>query len=137
MEIEIKKSKITKNIVKQIPMSYCPKMLGDYEVLGWVQYDKVRYVISYNSSTKSLYKTPYTTLDRIKLTQKNLQFPDPNLEKGWIWPNMWICDIWFVDFNYGYTITQKLEETEEHFMDIIEKYKSMYLEANQKGQFFI
>lgn len=139
MEVELKKTKITKSIVEQsLSGSYnLMHQNHNYDILGWCLIKKIRKVLLYNRLTNQILTLPYVKFfgDDIKIEEKGEQRSDGN--GGWIYPNIKKIRIYFCDLSACTYISQDENQTFEDMENIFTKVKDFYKQVNQKGQIYL
>lgn len=141
MEVELKKTKITKSIVEQ-------SLSGNYSILyNWTNYDilgwcstksgkyTVRKVLLYDRIRNSVVKWQYTSPSKITMIEESVQRDDKN--GGYIFPVLKKIKIPYEDLNNTLTLEQAEDETYEDMEQKLKKIKEFYNIVNQKGQIYL
>lgn len=118
MEVTLKKTKITNSILKQTLKSR-PHDFNNSDVLGWCFFDKIKYMVIYQSSTNTLTKYPLFKSAEPVNSQNGLTIEVK------------------VSIGGNYTPTSYKCESIEEQNKFIEKLKQVKNLAETRGQFFL
>jgi len=139
MEVELKKTKITKSIVDQ-------SLSGGYnliyhnlhfDILGWCLIKNIRKVLLYNRLTNQIFTLPYAKFfgDDIRIEDAQEQRSDG--KGGWVFPTIKKVKIYCCDLHNTITFSQDVSQTFEDMENIFTKVKDFYKQVNQKGQIYL
>lgn len=140
MEVQLKKTKITSNIVKQSLSGGYGLMLdnSNYDILGWCLHDKRRKVLMYNRLSNQVVTLPYiqnTLPPNISMEREGVQRDDGN--GGWIFPYVYKIKVYFIDARYGMTLVEQINESDEQMNDKLTKIRQFILAVNKAGQIYL
>ena len=141
MEVQLKKTKITKSIIKQsLPASLTVfRNLNSIDVLGWCLLDGKKIVLLYNTITNQVMTARYTPFFGSKyqyLKKESVQ--RPNTEAGgWDYPEVYVL---YIDGEDGERVL-RLEQSENmsdgDMEKILEQARDYAKKIAQGGQIYI
>ena len=141
MEVQLKKTKITKSIIKQsLPASLTVfRNLNSIDVLGWCLLDGKKIVLLYNTITNQVMTARYTPFFGSKyqyLKKESVQ--RPNTEAGgWDYPEVYVL---YIDGEDGERVL-RLEQSENmsdgDMEKILEQARDYARKIAQGGQIYI
>lgn len=123
MKVEIKKSKITKSILKQI-VKY--QIDVNDEVLGWCIIDNMKWMIFYNNVSNLLNKSPL--IKSVELVE-NFERVTPDEKALFYYVKLF--------FENGHNIMYCFERNLNSAKDFIKKLENVIKECRNKGQFYV
>lgn len=122
MEVILKKTKITTSILKQTLRS-TEIELGVADVLGWCIYDKQKYIVLYNSATKTLSKFPMFKDTSVEPRYKDSSTPTDFLVE--------------IKLGGNYVSIKHVFGTQEEVDEFLKNLKQVKHFAEIKGQFYV
>jgi len=140
MEVQLKKTKITSNIVKQSLSGNYGLMLNNsnYDILGWCLHDKRRKVLMYNRLSNQVVTLPYvqnTLPPNISMERESVQRDDG--KGGWIFPHVYKIKVFFTDARWYETLVEQVDESDEQMNDKLIKIQQFVLAVNKAGQIYV
>lgn len=141
MEVLIRKTKITKSIVKQSLQANLEifKNLNNYDVLGWCLVDNRKIVLIYDRLTQQIltYRyTPFSTGKYQYLKREGVQRED-KINGGWIFPEVLFLYIEFTELNSHFKIEQKEGVTDEDMKLMLQKAQEFARTIARAGQIYL
>lgn len=143
MQVELKRTKITKSIVDQSllghPMLYY-NFKAAYDILGWCVMIKnkrhLRYVLLYHRTTNEIVKLRYILNEKhIEIEKTSIQ--TPLIEGGYSYDIKLNIKAFFTDFNNSATIKLQNSESDDEILQIKERCEEFVKTSNQKGQIYL
>jgi hypothetical protein len=138
MEVELKKSKITKSIVDQSLIGSYSIFYNQegYDVLGWCFIKNLRYVLLYKRLTNQIIKLPYVVhISDIKFYKERTQ--KGSSDGGYTFPEIYYLKAYCSDFRNTIPILIQNTETDEQ-METYHKNVTMFVTlVNLKGQIYL
>ena len=141
MEVQLKKTKITKSIIKQsLPASLTVfRNLNSIDVLGWCLLDGKKIVLLYNTITNQVMTARYTPFFGSKyqyLKKESVQ--RPNTEAGgWDYPEVYILYIDGEDGERVLRLEQNENMSDGDMEKILEQARDYAKKIAQGGQIYI
>ena len=141
MEVRLKKSKITKSIIKQsLPASLTVfRNLNSIDVLGWCLLDGKKIVLLYNTITNQVMTARYTPFFGSKyqyLKKESVQ--RPNTEAGgWDYPEVYVLYIDGEDGERVLRLEQNENMSDGDMEKILEQARDYARKIAQGGQIYI
>lgn len=143
MEVQLKKTKITKSIIKQsLPASLTVfRNLNSIEVLGWCLLDGKKIVLLYNTITNQVMTARYTPFFGSKyqyLKKESVQVQRPNAETGgWDYPEVNVLYIEREDGERVLRLEQDENMSDEDMKKLLEQARDYAKKIAQAGQIYI
>ena len=141
MEVQLKKTKITKSIIKQsLPASLTVfRNLNSIDVLGWCLLDGKKIVLLYNTITNQVMTARYTPFFGSKyqyLKKESVQ--RPNTEAGgWDYPEVYVLYIEGEDGERVLRLEQNENMSDGDMEKILEQARDYARKIAQGGQIYI
>lgn len=141
MEVQLKKTKITKSIIKQsLPASLTVfRNLNSIDVLGWCLLDGKKIVLLYNTITNQVMTARYTPFFGSKyqyLKKESVQ--RPNTEAGgWDYPEVYVLYIDGEDGERVLRLEQNENMSDGDMEKILEEARDYARKIAQAGQIYI
>ncbi len=141
MEVHLKKTKITKSIIKQsLPASLTVfRNLNSIHVLGWCLLDGKKIVLLYNVITNQVMTARYTPFFGSKyqfLKKESVQRPNSEIG-GWDFPEVNVLYIEDEEGNQVLRWEQSENMSDEDMKKILEQAKDYAKKIAQAGQIYI
>jgi hypothetical protein len=141
MEVQLRKTKITKSIIKQsLPASLTVfRNLNSIDVLGWCLLDGKKIVLLYNTITNQVMTARYTPFFGSKyqyLKKESVQ--RPNTEAGgWDYPEVYVLYIDGEDGERVLRLEQNENMSDGDMEKILEEARDYARKIAQAGQIYI
>jgi hypothetical protein len=141
MEVQLKKTKITKSIIKQsLPTSLLVfRNLNFMDVLGWCLLDGKKITLLYNWATNQVMTARYTPFFGSKyqfLKKESVQRPNTEIG-GWDYPEVLVLYIEDEDGERILRLEQDENMSDEDMKKLLEQARDYARKIAQAGQIYI